>query len=250
MMYDTEMKLNHQIVHFVESQMQTLVESMTESDRGVTGVNAPYQPSQHADSHAMATILTAMETSLQQYMEGLRAISCLLQKGFVSQTRGIFQTLGDDYEEMIFLSLPSQNGQLSNLHRQYLETRTDQDGLCGLSPLSRCEMRNMIRKATHINHNVFQLYPKKQALEVLRPHAGKPCLVEVAIELHKHFAYKGVLLAVLLAKVAGDEAIMRACLNYRAHLEMIDPLATKMEPQVSRSKPEYVPNPTLVASAI
>ncbi|PSW20683.1 hypothetical protein C9I98_07500 [Photobacterium sanctipauli] len=218
-MYDTEMKLNHQIVQFLDTQLHSLMPSLSEPEcHDSHGSPAFLTPNHQA-------LLSAMLMSLDQYLSGLKAINCLLQKGYVSQTRGLFQTLGDDYEDIIFLSLPAQDGKMSALHRDYLlESQSGECTQC-YSPLSRCEMRSMIRKAKHINHNVFQLFPKKQALQVLRPHGGKPCSVEVAIELHKHFAYKAILLAVLTAKVAQDESIMRACLNYRAHLEMIDPSA-------------------------
>ncbi|WP_299018000.1 hypothetical protein [uncultured Photobacterium sp.] len=210
-MYDTEMKLNHQIIQFLEFQLQALLPSKEDRNR----LNSSANSEQY--------IPAAMLSVLVQYLSGLKAISCLLNKGFVSQTRGIFQTLGDDYEDIIFLSLPSQDGLLTPLHQEYLRSAAGDDCRGCYSPVSRCELRNMIRQAKNINHNVFQLYPKKQALQVLRPQGAKPCSVDVAIELHRHFAYKAVLLTVLTAKVAGDMDVMRACLNYRAHLEMIDP---------------------------
>ncbi|UTV29735.1 hypothetical protein [Photobacterium atrarenae] len=230
-MYDTEMKLNHRIVQFVDAQLHELLdtESVTEScaDSG-----------NQAMHDAMVSILT-------QYLSGLKAINCLLNKGFVAQTRGIFQTLGDDYEDIIFLSLPCQDGQMTPLHHAYLKSVAGAEYHGCYSPISRCEIRNMIKQAKNINHNVFQLYPKKQALQVLRPHGGKPCSVEVAIDLHRHFAYKAILLAVLTAKVAGNLEVMGACLNFRAHLEMTDSRAVMFDlpsmpqPQTVRSEPRY-----------
>ncbi|MGF1717117.1 hypothetical protein L4D08_19830 [Photobacterium chitinilyticum] len=215
-MYDTEMKLNHQIVQFVETQLHELLPP--HSEEVLAGKN------NEQNMHAV------MLSILVQYLSGLKAINCLLSKGFVSQTRGIFQTLGDDYEDIIFLSLPSQDGQVTPLHQEYLKSAAGDECHGCYSPVSRCEIRNMIKQAKNINHNVFQLYPKKQALQVLRPHGGKPCSVDVAIDLHRHFAYKAILLAVLTAKVADNVEIMRACLNYRAHLEMIDPRAVEFTP--------------------
>ncbi|MGF1684444.1 hypothetical protein [Photobacterium minamisatsumaniensis] len=216
-MYDTEMKLNQQIVQFIDNQLHALTPSET----------VPEERSVLSGVSNRSALLLAMLTSLNQYLSGLKAINCLLQRGFVSQTRGLFQTLGDDYEDIIFLSLPMEDGKMSTLHRHYLaDSQTGECPTC-YSPLSRCEMRSMIRNAKHINHNVFQLFPKKQALQVLRPHGGKSCSIEVVIELHKHFAHKAILLTVLTAKVAQKENIMRACLNYRAHLEMIDPTAAE-----------------------
>lgn len=215
-MYDTEMKLNHQIVQFVEVHLQALRPPKTEEAL--------------LSANSEQNIPVAMLSILAQYLSGLKAINCLLNKGFVAQTRGIFQTLGDDYEDIIFLSLPSQDGKLTPLHQEYLKSVAGDDCHGCYSPVSRCEIRNMIKQAKNINHNVFQLYPKKQALQVLRPHGGKPCSVDVAIELHRHFAYKAILLTVLTAKVADNMDIMRACLNYRAHLEMIDPRAVEYSP--------------------
>ncbi|MEJ2766353.1 hypothetical protein VV869_20570 [Photobacterium sp. MCCC 1A19761] len=214
-MYDTEMKLNHRIVQFVDAQLHELLD--TES------VSEPCpQMGDCAMHEAMMSILT-------QYLSGLKAINCLLNKGYVAQTRGIFQTLGDDYEDIIFLSLPSQNGQMTPLHHEYLKSVAGEEYHGCYSPVSRCEIRNMIKQAKSINHNVFQLYPKKQALQVLRPHGGKPCSAEVAIDLHRHFAYKAILLAVLTAKVAGNLDVMGACLNFRAHLEMTDPHTVRFD---------------------
>lgn len=219
-MYDTEMKLNHQIVQFVETQLHELLPP--QSKQVLPAVN------NGQNMHA------AMLSILVQYLSGLKAINCLLSKGFVAQTRGIFQTLGDDYEDIIFLSLPSQDGQITPLHQEYLKSAAGDECHGCYSPVSRCEIRNMIKRAKNINHNVFQLYPKKQALQVLRPHGGKPCSVDVAIDLHRHFAYKAILLAVLTAKVAENVEIMRACLNYRAHLEMIDPRTVEFNPSAYR----------------
>lgn len=207
-MYDTEMKLNHQIVQFVETQLHELLSP-----------EADQVPAVQNHENMQAVMLSI----LAQYLSGLKAINCLLGKGFVAQTRGIFQTLGDDYEDIIFLSLPSQDGEVSPLHHEYLKSAAGDECHGCYSPVSRCEIRNMIKRAKNINHNVFQLYPKKQALQVLRPTGGKPCSVDVAIDLHRHFAYKAILLTVLTAKVSSNVEIMRACLNYRAHLEMIDP---------------------------
>lgn len=230
-MYDAEMKLNHQIVQFVDTQLQVLLPSKTAQ------TSTPDNSEQN--------IPAAMLSILVQYQSGLKAINCLLNRGFVAQTRGIFQTLGDDYEDIIFLSLPSQDGQLTPLHHEYLKSVAGDDCHGCYSPVSRCEIRNMIKRAKNINHNVFQLYPKKQALQVLRPHGGKPCSVDVAIDLHRHFAYKAILLTVLTAKVAENVDIMRACLNYRAHLEMIDPRAVEFsissyrQHQSETSAPRY-----------
>ncbi|PSW05129.1 hypothetical protein [Photobacterium lipolyticum] len=214
-MYDAEMKLNHQIVQFVETQLHLLLPPQTslQSSTMMTGQN----------------MHLVMMTILAQYLAGLKAIDCLLSKGFTAQTRGIFQTLGDDYEDIIFLSLPSQDGQLTPLHEEYLKGVAGDECHTCYSPISRCEIRNMIKRANSINHNVFQLYPKKQALQILRTHGGKQCSVEVAFMLHRHYAYKALLLTMLTAKIAGDTEIMRACLNYRAHLEMIDPKTIQLD---------------------
>ncbi|KMV30024.1 hypothetical protein AB733_13925 [Photobacterium swingsii] len=92
-MYQSDMKLNHQITQYVEMQVQRLKSSAVES--GVEMVLPHHQGRE------------VMRDILQQYLSGLKAISCLLEHGYVAQTRGIFQTLGDDYEDIIFLSLPS-----------------------------------------------------------------------------------------------------------------------------------------------
>ncbi|GAB6261323.1 hypothetical protein L4174_020790 [Photobacterium sp. CCB-ST2H9] len=209
-MYDAEMKLNHQIVQFLEFQIQTLQENVQEQ------VTEPPE------------LYTAILAVLAQYMTGLKSISCLLNHGFVAQSRGIFHTLGEDYEDIIFLSLPAMNGLMTNLHYAYLKRIAGEEEHAYYSPLSRCEIRSQIREASGINHNVFQLYPKRQALQVLRPVGDKPCSASLAIELHRHFAYKAILLTVLTAKVAGESEVMGECLNYRARLEMIDPQAVMM----------------------
>ncbi|MCM0148605.1 hypothetical protein KCN56_08530 [Photobacterium galatheae] len=209
-MYGAEMKLNHQIVQFLEFQIQTLHENVQEQ------VTEPPE------------LYTAILAVLAQYMTGLKSISCLLNHGFVAQSRGIFQTLGEDYEDIIFLSLPAMNGAMTNLHHAYLKRIAGEDEHAYYNPVSRCEIRSQIREASGINHNVFQLYPKRQALQVLRPVGDKPCSACLAIELHRHFAYKAILLTVLTAKVAGEAEVMRECLNYRARLEMIDPQAVMM----------------------
>ncbi|QUJ69445.1 hypothetical protein KDD30_22060 (plasmid) [Photobacterium sp. GJ3] len=223
-MYDAEMKLNHQIVQFLEYKIQALQENVQER------VTEPPE------------LYTAILAVLAQYMAGLKSISCLLNHGFIPQTRGIFQTLGEDYEDIIFLSLPALEGRMTHLHEAYLKRIAGDGNQDYYSPVSRCEIRSQIREASGINKNVFQLYPKRQALQVLRPVGDKPCSASLVIELHRHFAYKAVLLTVLTAKVASEMEVMRECLNYRAHLEMVDPQAVRM-PQV---KPQKIKQPETV----
>ncbi|MBD8511519.1 hypothetical protein IFO68_02225 [Photobacterium sp. CAU 1568] len=224
-MYDAEMKLNHQIVQFLEYKLQTLHENIREN------ITEPPE------------LYTAMLAVLTQYMAGLKSITCLLNHGFVPQTRGIFQTLGEDYEDIIFLSLPALHGTMTHLHYAYLKRVAGEEDYGYYSPVSRCEIRNQIREANGINHNVFQLYPKRQALQVLRPLGDKPCSANLAIELHRHFAYKAVLLTVLTAKVADEQEVMRECLNYRAHLEMVDPEAVVMPQPKPQPRPQTAPAP-------
>ncbi|MDO6500646.1 hypothetical protein [Photobacterium sanguinicancri] len=209
-MYQSDMKLNHQITQHVEMQMQRLKSSAASADGKML---LPHQQGQEV-----------MRDILQQYLAGLKAISCLLDHGYVAQTRGIFQTLGDDYEDIIFLSLPSLDGELTSLHKAYLKGVSSAHCEACYSPITRCEIRSTIKQAKTINHNVFQIYPKKQALQVLRPQGDKPCSTTLAISLHRHYAHKALLLTMLTAKVSGEDDVMRACLNYRAHLEISDEL--------------------------
>lgn len=227
-MYDTEMKLNHQILQFLEFQVQALLPS-SEERKETSSVTDENQDSPEV------IIPEMMLSLLVQYLSGLKAINCLLNRGYVSQTRGIFQTLGDDYEDIIFLSLPSQEGIVSPLHQSYLNNSADDS--CS-NPVNRREIRNMIRRAKKINQNVFQLHSNQQVFQVLRTQGAKHSSVDVAIDLHRHFAYKAILLAVLTAKVSDKMEVMRACLNYRAHLEMIAPNAVEFKmPEPRRHQP-------------
>ncbi|OAN11109.1 hypothetical protein A3K86_19250 [Photobacterium jeanii] len=225
-MHLSDMKINHKITQYVESQIQRLKSSTAEKQ---PCSQLPYQQGPQV-----------MLQILQQYQSGLKAISCLLEHGFVAQTRGIFQTLGDDYEDIIFLSLPCLDGELTALHKAYLKGVTNNECQACYSPVSRCEIRSTIKQAKTINHNVFQLYPKKQALQVLRPQGSKPCSATLAVSLHRYYAHKALLLAMLTAKVSGVEEVMRACLNYRAHLEMSDELLWQRDIEEHREAPTKV----------
>ncbi|MGR5126803.1 hypothetical protein [Photobacterium swingsii] len=228
-MYQSDMKLNHQITQYVEMQVQRLKSSAVEP--GVEMVLPHHQGRE------------VMRDILQQYLSGLKAISCLLEHGYVAQTRGIFQTLGDDYEDIIFLSLPSLDGELTSLHKAYLKGVSSAHCEACYSPITRCEIRSTIKQAKTINHNVFQIYPKKQALQVLRPQGDKPCSSTLAITLHRHYAHKALLLTMLTAKVSGEDEVMRACLNYRAHLEISDELVWQRDIEEHQVAPATMNNP-------
>lgn len=67
------------------------------------------------------TLEIAILQKLTRYISGLNSSLILLNYGYTQEVGVLFRTLDEFFEDILFLCIPLNNGERSNLHEEYLK---------------------------------------------------------------------------------------------------------------------------------
>lgn len=191
---------------------------------------------------------------LARYISGLNASLLLLNSGYTQELGAIFRTLDEFYEDIVFLCIPNVGYELSELHKQYLNSFYQEEFDKPENPVLSTQNRPTIPRkkiraaisntiesglnphdSNELSRTLSQAYSgyihgaSIHIVEMIDSNplryflSGMPGSYRQAEFKYNYwdYAYRGILAVIITAKALGSKEIADACQNYRDEFETV-----------------------------